>query len=98
MRNVLLTLAAASIALVACGDGGTLGQQPDGGGDGGSDVRRPTEWAFSPSRKLDILFLIDNSLSMQPMQEALAMNLGNFMMPLRNLPGGLPNLHIGVIS
>jgi hypothetical protein len=52
----------------------------------------------SLNRDLDILFMIDNSSSMIPMQQALTSNLQAFMTPLENLQGGLPNLHIGIIS
>jgi hypothetical protein len=48
--------------------------------------------------KVDILFMVDNSTSMTPMQEALAQGFAAFMTVLDNLPGGTPDLHIGVVS
>jgi hypothetical protein len=50
------------------------------------------------NRDIDIVFLIDNSLSMKPLQNKLTRNFPVFMDVLKTLPGGLPNVHIGVIS
>ena len=50
------------------------------------------------NRDNDIVFMIDNSLSMKPLQDKLAMNFPSFMTQLQMIPGGLPNVHIGVIS
>jgi hypothetical protein len=52
----------------------------------------------SLNRDVDILFMIDNSSSMVPMQTLLTNNLQAFMTPLEMIQGGLPNLHIGIIS
>lgn len=49
-------------------------------------------------RKLDLLFMIDNSLSMSPLQAKLLTNFPAFVQVLKNLPGGLPDIHIGVVS
>src|SRR5262249_2835532 len=50
------------------------------------------------NRDIDIVFMVDNSLSMKPLQTKLAANFPSFMNELKMLPGGLPNVHIGVIS
>jgi hypothetical protein len=50
------------------------------------------------NRKLDLLFMIDNSLSMQPLQDKLAKNLPVLVQGLTALPGGLPDIHIAVVS
>jgi hypothetical protein len=50
------------------------------------------------TRKVDILFMIDNSLSMQEEQDNLARNFPAFIDQLRKIEGGLPDLHIGVIT
>ena len=58
----------------------------------------------SPERKVDILFMIDNSPSMDPKQAALAANFPKMIQVLQNLPDpsgagvSLPDVHIGVIS
>jgi hypothetical protein len=50
------------------------------------------------NRNIDIVFMVDNSSSMIPLQAKLTMNFPVFMNVLKGLPGGLPNVHIGVVS
>ena len=50
------------------------------------------------NRDVDILFVIDNSGSMAEEQASLAQNFNRFINVLENIEGGLPNVHIGVIS
>lgn len=50
------------------------------------------------NRDIDILFVIDNSGSMGEEQTSLTGNFQQFMNVLQNIEGGLPNVHIGVIS
>jgi len=50
------------------------------------------------NRDIDILFVIDNSGSMKEEQASLKQNFRRFMNELNNIEGGLPNVHIGVIS
>ena len=52
----------------------------------------------SLNRDIDILFIIDNSLSMEEEQASLNANFYNFISVLENIEGGLPNVHIGVVS
>jgi hypothetical protein len=57
----------------------------------------------SPEREVDILFMVDNSPSMDPKQQRLAENFPKMIQVLQQIPdpsGGqsLPNVHIGVIS
>ncbi len=47
---------------------------------------------------LDILFMIDNSSSMTQIQQKLLDQDPSFMTVLQNLPHGLPNVHIAVVS
>lgn len=61
----------------------------------------PTEHKDVPvtiNRDLDLLFLVDDSPSMADKQVNLRANFPNFINVLNALPGGLPNLHLGVIS
>jgi hypothetical protein len=51
-----------------------------------------------PNRKLDILFVIDDSPSMLDKQLSLAANFPRMMDVLESLEGGLPDLHIGVVT
>jgi hypothetical protein len=48
--------------------------------------------------KLDLLFMIDDSLSMQEEQGNLARNFPRLIEQLRKLPAGFPDLHLGVVS
>jgi hypothetical protein len=50
------------------------------------------------NRDLDILFLIDKSPTMADEQAALTANFPRFMQILSQIEGGLPNVHVGVIS
>ena len=50
------------------------------------------------NRNVDLLFLVDDSASMQSSQTNLLRNFPAFMNALKNLPGGLPNIHVAVVS
>ena len=50
------------------------------------------------NRNLDILFLVDNSGSMAEEQANLTANFPTFIGRLSQIEGGLPDVHIGVIS
>jgi hypothetical protein len=47
---------------------------------------------------LDILFMIDNSSSMTPLQMKMLAQDPSFMTELAGFPNGLPNIHIAVVS
>ena len=55
-------------------------------------------FAQSLNRKLDLLFMIDNSGSMEKLQDNLSKNLPVLVRGLTALPGGLPDIHIAVVS
>jgi len=50
------------------------------------------------NRNIDILFVIDNSGSMGEEQTSILSAFPQFMSVLNNIEGGLPNVHIGVVS
>jgi hypothetical protein len=50
------------------------------------------------NRDVDILFVIDDSPSMADKQNNLAANFPRFIEVLSRIPGGLPNVHIGVVT
>jgi hypothetical protein len=50
------------------------------------------------NRDIDILFVIDNSGSMGEEQASLTTNFFNFINVLEGIEGGMPNVHIGVVS
>jgi hypothetical protein len=64
-------------------------------------VAAPTEMGVdlvSPNRTADILFMIDDSSSMEGAQTNLRANMASFMDVLKNISGGLPDLHIAVVT
>jgi hypothetical protein len=79
---------------------GAGGASTDGGhADAAADPTDHWQILEPPlSRKVDILFMIDNSQSMQPLQDKLLTNFPVFMNILKALPMGLPDVHIAVIS
>jgi hypothetical protein len=50
------------------------------------------------NREVDILFVVDNSGSMKEEQQSLTDNFGKFIDVLRSIDGGLPDVHIGVVT
>jgi hypothetical protein len=101
----------AALILVVLGLGcGRNALQPDGGrtrdgsSDGGLDV--PDGGSLDGfiviherlNRKLDLLFMVDNSSALESAQANLVANLPRFMDVLKALPDGLPDLHIAVIT
>lgn len=52
----------------------------------------------APLHKVDILFMVDNSASMLTLQTKALASFPAFASVLKALPGGLPDLHIAVIS
>src|SRR5204862_5429432 len=52
----------------------------------------------SINRNVDLLFMVDNSSSMTPLQTNLLNNFPTFMTALESAPEGLPNIHVAVVS
>jgi len=50
------------------------------------------------NREIDILFMVDDSSSMVPLQAKLLTNFPVFMNVLKALPMGLPDVHVAVVS
>jgi hypothetical protein len=85
------------------GTGGAAGSRVDAGGGGGAGGRggpRPELAAVltGGGRSLDVLFVMDNSSSMVPLQQLLASNFQSLVVPLEQVAGGLPSLHLGIVS
>src|SRR5436190_20313388 len=87
--GVRLALAAIAVALTAGCGGRAL--RSDGGG--GGDVA-----PFVPTRNVDILFAIKNAGSTRSTDVNLLSNFPAFMTALATSPGGLPSLHVAVIT
>ncbi|MBU1244252.1 hypothetical protein KKD52_00275 [Myxococcota bacterium] len=54
--------------------------------------------AQEPMRDVDLIFVIDTSLSMMDEQVLLRQNFPQLIEQLKSITGGLPNLHLGVIT
>ncbi len=83
----------------ASGAGG-VGEATDSGGRAGDmgaagDAVAPP---WGPPRAVDLLFMIDNSLTMTTKQVELARVIPIFLRELRTQPGGGPDLRIGVVT
>jgi hypothetical protein len=63
-----------------------------------ADVTGKGTVSLAVNRNVDLLFLIDDSSSMKLSQDNLLRNFPMFMTALKSLPGGLPNVHIAVVS
>ncbi len=62
------------------------------------ELQEMASWKAIPNRDLDILFVVDNSASMADKQAALAQSFPQMMDVLAQVDGGLPNLHIGIVT
>jgi len=81
--------AASALVMVACGpvkDPQSL------------ERRTVVELPATPNRDLDLLFVIDDSPSMLDKQVNLTTNFPSFLDRLQGVLGGLPNLHVGVVT
>jgi hypothetical protein len=76
------------------GAGGSAG----GGGDAGLPGLELVTFAHQTNRDVDILFVIDNSLGMSFRQVKLIQSFKSFTDTLESLPGGLPNVHLAIVS
>ncbi len=62
------------------------------------DLQQVAEIKAVPNRDVDLLFVVDNSGSMEIVQQRLAAAFPQMMDVLSTVDGGLPNLHIGVVT
>jgi len=73
--------------------------QPLGQGEPDTTAYETRTIEVNASRKLDLLFLIDNSNSMTALQDTMTANFPAFIEALRDEKSGqLPDLHVGVVS
>ena len=71
---------------------------PPDGGDDGTPREEVAVIAATPNRDLDMLFVVDDSPTMLDKQESLKAGFPRFVELLAMNQGGLPNLHIGVVT
>lgn len=93
MRRLNLLLAgSATLLLAGCPDREVSKVVPN------QDKEEFKDIPVQLNRDIDILFVIDNSGSMEEEQASLSANFPAFINVLEQIEGGLPNVHIGVIS
>jgi hypothetical protein len=61
-------------------------------------IGRGTLYEQVLTNDMDLLFMVDNSASMTPIQQNLAANFPGFVEVLDQLPGGLPDVHLAVVT
>ncbi len=88
----LIATLAFSVAASACISREVAQVDPRG------DVEQRHVIPATQRRDIDILFVIDDSGSMLGEQTSLADNFDRFIAVLEGIEGGLPNVHIGVVS
>ena len=100
MRLVRWGLAALTLAGGACGGGTVIERHPDAGGVDADPWSGGFHATFNQdvSRNIDILFLIDDSSEVRLQQNKLRRDFPTFVSTLQSLPGGMPNVHIAVVS
>jgi len=81
-----------SLLLAACSDRDLSAIDPDRSGEAWTII------PISQNRQLDLLFVVDDSSSMRQEQASLAVNFPRFAEVLESVGGGLPDLHLGVVS
>ena len=85
---------AASIAAGAAGACGGSIDSPDPADERQTVVELPA----TMNRDLDLLFVVDDSVGLIEIQQSLAASLPVLFDRLQRVPGGLPNLHVGVVT
>ncbi|MBK9035137.1 MAG: hypothetical protein IPL61_28380 [Myxococcales bacterium] len=93
-----------ALAAAACGDAGSgpidaatgVDDAADAAPDAAPEAIATINEAANPD--LDLLFVVDNSGTMAAAQAAVAAAIPAMVQRLSTLPGGLPNLHVGVVS
>ena len=95
MRNAVVStsfLSLVTFGLLGCPDRTISEVNPQQGRVEFKDI------PVSVNRDIDILFVIDDSPSMLDKQTNLKTNFPNFINVLNTIEGGLPNVHLGVVS
>ena len=92
MRNAVLFSFLGIALLAGCPDRTISEVSPEQGRVEYKDI------PVTVNRDIDILFVIDDSPSMLDKQTNLKANFPNFINVLNTIEGGLPNVHIGVVT
>lgn len=91
-QAMLLALLTAAASQPACDEA------PPTSEPGGVHYSQCQSQPQSTPRALDLLFVVDDSTAMAGFEDHLATNLSALSSKLENMLGGLPDLHLGVVS
>ncbi|MBI4510352.1 MAG: VWA domain-containing protein [Deltaproteobacteria bacterium] len=91
-RSTALAAGALASLAIACPDREVKRIDPEPQGEHYKEI------PVGQNRDVDILFVIDNSSSMSGEQTSLKTNFPAFINVLESIEGGLPNVHIGVVT
>ncbi len=96
MKTLALSVAVTMVGL-GCSSGGGSGP---GGGHGGGPAGSTGTVVFpeNVNRDLDVVFVLANSSNMGKAQGNLIANFPTFVQTMQAFPGGMPNLHLAVVS
>jgi hypothetical protein len=92
MRNAVISCSVLTFLLTGCPDRTISKVEPQQGRVEYKDI------PIKLNRKIDLLFVIDDSPSMLDKQTNLKANFANFINVLNTIEGGLPDIHIGVVT
>src|SRR3954468_17978417 len=93
MRNAVITFSVLGLSLLTgCPDRTISKVEPQQGRVEYKDI------PIKINRKIDLLFVIDDSPSMADKQANLKANFDKFINVLNTIEGGLPDVHIGVVT
>lgn len=92
MRSAVAFLVLGLVSLTGCPDRTIAKVNPQQGRVETKNI------PITPERDLDILFVIDDSGSMADKQNNVRANFSRFIEVLETIPGGLPDVHIGVVT
>jgi hypothetical protein len=92
------TIAALALASAGCDERQAVVASPMSGDELFALTAAWPAFFQSTNPKVDILFMVDNSPSMSPLQQRLVAGFSQFMTALQNLPGGVPDFHLGVVT
>jgi hypothetical protein len=97
--GVAIALASSACGKVKPNPDAAMDAAADAAMDAAVDPRQTVvELPQTPTPDIDLLFVVDDSPSMLDKQLNLKNNFPRFVDRLSTLPGGLPNLHIGVVT
>jgi hypothetical protein len=93
-----LIICAGTIVAASCGDSSDCCKYADASLDATDPHVEVVRVGATVNRDIDVLWVIDDSPGMLDVQTNLKNNFPNFINVLNTLEGGLPNLHLGVVS